>query len=823
MGVASPEPFFSTRTRILTYFGVVCCSNGSFSAYTGHINRFMHKKLSIAYSGKQTAHFMVDPVPSQSSNAGLLQGVGELGCGGNSTLGVATCSSMIGKWSGNGTIGMGAPTQAASGTSPVTLGASSSFLSTPTTSTSSTYLNVNGPIHMQSPLGAQAAHAQAQASATFAHPAAPHSYTPMDLRRTILPTSGVPNATANLSYLMSPYSMLQAPSTVGNGSVGPGGLPSAPWLGMPVADASLWMQDRSRAVIGSPTSSSAQVGASTAAAESKRGSFSSEWSARSSGSATTAGVSNVTNADATVAPTSSTITASSNGSSSSTDATGTTTSAGVAQTGSSSASATTAAPPSVPGAASESTRPPSPSRSSNLLSLAAPGSFGHLDSELLHNFLPEGTQHHLLQHHQAAQLAGQPQMPNAHPNNLQTYPMHHLDMLRGMGMGGSLSGIPGLGAPSSLASGTSTGVPLGGPRGDFSSRGRGKLNYNFRSFDARATDEEAFFNGSAAFHFAQPHHQSHSAAAHYHGSSAAAAFSAATAAAHSPLASIPGPNAGAPHPSSLLPHPMLPPHTQIPPSHLDNGALLGEMAFLAASGGSAAQLPHDSLLPPDSRIKRARSSQMSAPHSSEDSINSFGAHSSSSGESGERKFRCDVEGCHKTFKRSGHLKRHRLVHLPPNQRERYRCWKQTCNKHYSTKYDLAAHMRQAHGGVELLRCTVRNCARRFVRQESLDKHLKTFDHTKENGNNDHMDEDEEDYEEIAAYMSGGPASASTAGVPASASSRSSSANVGSSEDGPYRHLLNAAEASSPSSSMGPPPAKRISLGKQDASASGPSF
>lgn len=609
----------------------------------------------------------------------------------------------------------------------------------------------------------------------------------MDLRRSILPASGVPNAATNLSYLMSPYSVLQSPSAVANAPVGAGALSSSPWLGMPVADPSLWIQDRSRAAINSPTSSSAQMGSTAVPGDSKRGSFSSEWSARSSGSATTAGVSTTSATDASGAPTLGAIATSSNVSPSSTDS------------AVSSASATTAAPPSPYGASSESTIASSPSRSSHGLPFATPGSFGAFDSELLHNFLPDGTHQQLLQQH--AHL-GQPHAASA---NLQPYSMHHLDMLRGMSMGGSLSGIPGLGAPSPLASGNATAVPLNGPAGgrDFSAR-RGKLNYNFRSFDARAAEEEAFFNGTAAFHLAQQHNQPHSAA-HYHGSSAAAAFSAATA--HSHL--VQGPNAtsgSVPHPSGLLHHPMLPPHTQLPHSHLDNNALLGEMAFLAAG-------TPDSLLPPDARAKRSRSSQLASPAGSDDSGSAYGS-SNGALEPGERKFRCDVEGCHKTFKRSGHLKRHRLVHLPPNQRERYRCWKQTCNKHYSTKYDLAAHMRQAHGGVELLRCTVRNCARRFVRQESLEKHLKTFDHSKDHGGPEQIDE--EDYEELSAYMQSAP--------PASASSSSrgnvagASAAAASSEE-PYRHLLNAAEVATTSSSnlMGPPPAKRIAPKSDEAS------
>lgn len=95
----------------------------------------------------------------------------------------------------------------------------------------------------------------------------------------------------------------------------------------------------------------------------------------------------------------------------------------------------------------------------------------------------------------------------------------------------------------------------------------------------------------------------------------------------------------------------------------------------------------------------------------------------------KRKFKCSFPGCGRSFKRSGHLKRHKIVHLPQKERKRFHCDESGCNKHYSTKYDLAAHKRQAHEGLKLYRCIFRGCCRRFVRKDSLEKHLASFDHS----------------------------------------------------------------------------------------------
>lgn len=81
------------------------------------------------------------------------------------------------------------------------------------------------------------------------------------------------------------------------------------------------------------------------------------------------------------------------------------------------------------------------------------------------------------------------------------------------------------------------------------------------------------------------------------------------------------------------------------------------------------------------RSKKRKAEEME-PASMEDSMDDL------------RRYLCDITGCGKTFKRSGHLKRHKLVHAPATERERYPCTQASCSKTYSTKYDLAAHVRQ---------------------------------------------------------------------------------------------------------------------------------
>jgi hypothetical protein len=146
------------------------------------------------------------------------------------------------------------------------------------------------------------------------------------------------------------------------------------------------------------------------------------------------------------------------------------------------------------------------------------------------------------------------------------------------------------------------------------------------------------------------------------------------------------------------------------------------------------------------RSKKRKAEEME-PASMEDSMDDL------------RRYLCDITGCGKTFKRSGHLKRHKLVHAPATERERYPCTQASCSKTYSTKYDLAAHVRQVHEGAPQFKCSYRGCCRRFVRKESLEKHLQTFDHSKastkiEEGQIEESEDDIADGSLSLASMSG---------------------------------------------------------------------
>lgn len=101
-------------------------------------------------------------------------------------------------------------------------------------------------------------------------------------------------------------------------------------------------------------------------------------------------------------------------------------------------------------------------------------------------------------------------------------------------------------------------------------------------------------------------------------------------------------------------------------------------------------------------------------------------HESFLNEDSKRKYKCNFPNCGKSFKRSGHLKRHKIVHLPQKERKRYYCEYEGCKKNYSTKYDLAAHVRQVHEGVILYKCDTKGCCRRFVKKESLENHKLMF-------------------------------------------------------------------------------------------------
>lgn len=69
---------------------------------------------------------------------------------------------------------------------------------------------------------------------------------------------------------------------------------------------------------------------------------------------------------------------------------------------------------------------------------------------------------------------------------------------------------------------------------------------------------------------------------------------------------------------------------------------------------------------------------------------------------------------------------------------------------------------QVHQGAPQFKCSYRGCCRRFVRKESLDKHLQTFDHSKSSNKIEEGQIEEEGEDDIAdgsmslASMSGQP-------------------------------------------------------------------
>lgn len=122
-------------------------------------------------------------------------------------------------------------------------------------------------------------------------------------------------------------------------------------------------------------------------------------------------------------------------------------------------------------------------------------------------------------------------------------------------------------------------------------------------------------------------------------------------------------------------------------------------------------------------------------------------------EDSKRKYKCNFPNCGKSFKRSGHLKRHKIVHLPQKERRRYYCEYEGCKKNYSTKYDLAAHVRQVHEGVILYKCDTKGCCRRFVKKESLENHKMMFHQYR--GNNRTKDlngQSKDEYMEMIAHI-----------------------------------------------------------------------
>ena len=84
---------------------------------------------------------------------------------------------------------------------------------------------------------------------------------------------------------------------------------------------------------------------------------------------------------------------------------------------------------------------------------------------------------------------------------------------------------------------------------------------------------------------------------------------------------------------------------------------------------------------------------------------------------GNLKFRCDFNGCTKAFSSSYSLKIHRRVHTGEKP---FVCQEQGCEKSFNTQYRLTAHKR-IHTG-ETFDCVHNQCSKQFTTRSDLKKH-----------------------------------------------------------------------------------------------------
>ncbi|XP_059049061.1 zinc finger protein 569-like [Achroia grisella] len=96
----------------------------------------------------------------------------------------------------------------------------------------------------------------------------------------------------------------------------------------------------------------------------------------------------------------------------------------------------------------------------------------------------------------------------------------------------------------------------------------------------------------------------------------------------------------------------------------------------------------------------------------------------------EREYRCNVEGCNKSFNFSHHYKNHKFTHTKTKQ---HYC--KTCGKGFIQYHHMKTHMKTHEPDENKLLCTVPNCTKKFSNEYARKRHLAThseYPHNSEN-------------------------------------------------------------------------------------------
>lgn len=88
----------------------------------------------------------------------------------------------------------------------------------------------------------------------------------------------------------------------------------------------------------------------------------------------------------------------------------------------------------------------------------------------------------------------------------------------------------------------------------------------------------------------------------------------------------------------------------------------------------------------------------------------------------ERKFKCPISGCGKSFKQKQHLKNHALTHA--DDQRPYRCMNATCGKSFKSISHLKDHTQGIHLKLKPFECAF--CKGSFSRNSTLKFHLKSL-------------------------------------------------------------------------------------------------